>query len=62
MIQLPEHLKENYQAYCRHSGFDRSDCFEYLKWLRFFLDYCEKYNVTGEWSERTRPLRACQDA
>ena len=48
MIQLPGHLVVRYQAYCRGCGINDSDRANYLKWLSFFLDYSEKYQITGE--------------
>ena len=51
MIQLPGHLVTRYQAYCRSCGIMAADCADYLKWLRFFIDYCEKYRVSGKPSE-----------
>jgi len=52
MILLPGHLVANYQTYCRRCGVSDTDRAEYLKWLRFFLDFSEKYHVTGEDSQR----------
>lgn len=54
MIQLPGHLVARYQAYCRGCGINDSDRADYLKWLRFFLDFSEKYQITGEVETRIR--------
>jgi hypothetical protein len=52
MILLPGHLVENNQIYCRLCGIRDSDRADWLKWLRFFLDFSEKYHVTREDSQR----------
>ena len=52
MVQLPDHLIARYQAYCRGCGIKDAERADYLKWLRFFLDFSEKYQVTGEPDER----------
>ena len=54
MIQLPGHLLARYQAYCRGCGINEAERSDYLKWLRFFLNFSEKYHVTGEFDERIR--------
>lgn len=54
MIQLPGHLVVRYQAYCRGCRINDSDRADYLKWLRFFLDFSEKYQITGEVETRIR--------
>lgn len=54
MVQLPGHLVARYQAYCRGCGINDAERADYLKWLRFFLDFSEKYQVTGEPEERIR--------
>ncbi len=52
MILLPDHLAARYQAYCRGCGIMDADRAHYLKWLRFFMDFCEKYQITSEPDER----------
>ncbi len=54
MILLPEHLVESYQGYCQRSNISDNVRADYLKWVRFFLDFCEKYSVAGKDSERLR--------
>lgn len=54
MIFLPPHLFNQYRSYCASSGVKDSEVADYLKWLRYFLDFCEKYQVAGEEPERTR--------
>jgi len=48
MILLPPHLYNQYQAFCINSSVKDNVRADYAKWLRYFLDYCEKYNVTGD--------------
>ncbi|HZV81675.1 MAG TPA: hypothetical protein VFF53_05860 [Geobacteraceae bacterium] len=31
---------------------------DYLKWLRYFLDFCEKYQITVDEPERTRQFQS----
>lgn len=52
MILLPPHLYKQYHAYCSNSGMSDGDFNHHIKWLRYFLDYCEKYKVTGDDAER----------
>lgn len=54
MILLPPHLLKQYRSFCANSGVRENVLDEYLKWLRFFLDFCEKYQVAGEESDRIR--------
>ncbi len=54
MILLPGHLAVSYQGYCQRNNISDNVRTDYLKWVRFFLDFCEKYCVTGEDSERLR--------
>ncbi len=54
MVQIPRHLVARYQAYCRGCGINDADCADYLKWLRFFLDFCEKYQVLGDIDTRIK--------
>lgn len=52
MIQLPRHLVANYQTFCQRSGVMDVDRADYLKWLRYFLDFSEKYQVEGLEADR----------
>jgi integron integrase len=53
MILLPPHLYKRYQACCIKSGIRDSERADYVKWLRYFLDFCEKYHVAGEVTPRS---------
>jgi len=48
MILLPPHLYNQYQAFCIKNDVNDNERADYGKWLRYFLDYCEKYHVTGD--------------
>jgi integron integrase len=54
MVQLPGHLVSNYRAYCSQNEIKDIDHADYLKWLRYFFDFCEKYCVTGDEEVRVR--------
>ena len=54
MVQIPSHLVARYQAYCRGCGINDADCADYLKWLRFSLDFCEKYQIVGDVDTRIK--------
>src|SRR6266571_4815563 len=52
MHQPPSHLVIRYLAYIAKQGIASADVGEYQKWLRFFLDFSEKYQISGEASQR----------
>jgi len=54
MIQLPIQLVSAYRMYLCSRGVKNELLSDYLKWLRFFLDFCEKYKVEGDEVERIR--------
>jgi integron integrase len=47
MFQLSGLLADQYRTYLAKHGVGNGDFFDYLKWLRYFLDFSEKYHVTG---------------
>lgn len=53
MIQLPPHLFSQYRLFCADNGVNDNEFADYLKWLRYFLDFCEKYRITGDDAIRT---------
>jgi site-specific recombinase XerC len=53
MVQLPPHLFSQYRSFCADNGVNGSEFADHLKWVRYFLDFCEKYQVTGDDAERT---------
>lgn len=52
MIQLPPHLFKQYRTFCADSGVSDKEFADHLKWLRYFLDFCEKYQIMGNEKER----------
>lgn len=54
MILLPPHLFKQYRSFCSSSGVTENEYNDFLKWLRYFLDFCEKYQVAGNEPERLR--------
>jgi integron integrase len=54
MILIPHAVLTDYLAHIGKRGV-APDCFkEYKKWLRYFLDFCDKYPVPESKSERVR--------
>ncbi|HIJ80967.1 MAG TPA: integron integrase [Desulfuromonadales bacterium] len=54
MIQLADQLVSEYRLYLDSRGVKNELLSDYLKWLRFFLDFCEKHNIEGGESNRLR--------
>jgi len=52
MILLPPHLLKQYRSICADHGISDNEFVEHLKWLRYFLDFCEKYQISGDEAER----------
>ena len=53
MIQLPPHLCSQYRSFCADNGVNDNEFTDHLKWVRYFLDFCEKYRITGDDADRT---------
>ena len=43
MIRMPEELVRKYKAVLTETRIAPEERCEYLKWLRFYLDFCRKY-------------------
>jgi len=54
MFQLPDQLTTQYRELLATRGVKVELLGEYLKWLRFFLDFCEKYKIGGLAAGRLR--------
>jgi hypothetical protein len=54
MIQVPGQLLSAYRMYLGSRKVKNELLYDYLKWLRFYLDFCEKYKVEGDESDRLR--------
>ena len=52
MIKLADQLVTAYRMYLDGKGVKSELLSDYLKWLRFFLDFCEKYKIEGDESGR----------
>ncbi len=52
MIQLPPHLLKQYRSFCADNGVSDNEFADHLKWLRYFLDFCEKYQISGDDAQR----------
>ena len=54
MLQIPTLLFTNFCAHLVTKGISPDRFQEYKKWLHFFLDFCEKYQIEGDNSLRLR--------
>lgn len=54
MIQLPGQVVSGYRSHLMKRRVKEEDFADYLKWLRYFHDFCEKYRVNEEESHRVR--------
>jgi len=54
MIQLSVQLIDDFRNHLIERGLGDIKIEEYKKWLRFFLDFCDKYKVTGSESAQLR--------
>ena len=44
MLQIPQEILSKYESLLNKNGIQKGKSFKYRKWLRFYLDYCFKYN------------------
>ncbi len=58
MITIPNDVFTKYIAYLIKNGVPVSSHAEYKKWLRYYLDFCDKYPVSEARSERVRLFTA----
>lgn len=54
MIQLPGQVVSGYRSHLMKRRVKEEDFADYLKWLRYFHDFCEKHRVVGDESHRVR--------
>jgi len=54
MLNIPDNILVQYEAILKKKVSDVSDHRQYKKWLRYFMDFCDKYHVAGPESERVR--------
>jgi integron integrase len=58
MITIPNELITKYVVFLIKTGVPVSSHAEYKKWLRYYLDFCDKYPVPDAKSERVRLFTA----
>ena len=54
MLLVPNSVFNNYLAHLKKRGLPVEIFAEYKKWLRYYLDFCDKYPVPDNKSERVR--------
>jgi predicted CopG family antitoxin len=54
MILIPKDVFNDYAKYLANKSFSDVLQSEYKKWLRYYLDLCEKYPMPDSKSERVR--------
>jgi integron integrase len=54
MLLVPNSVFNNYLAHLKKRGLPVERFAEYKKWLRYYLDFCDKYPVPDSKSERVR--------
>ena len=54
MMLIPKDLYAQYLQYLKKNNVDDAIFQEYLKWLRYYLDFCAKYLITEDTTERMR--------
>jgi hypothetical protein len=45
MLQLPLALRADFDTCLRRAGIPKPAHVAYTKWLRYYLDFCQKYHV-----------------
>jgi len=46
MLPLPQALKQQFKALLKTKGVSQEKYYSYLKWLRYYLDFCHKYGFS----------------
>ena len=54
MNGIPAPLLTRFLYYLKHSRIPETNHSDYLQWLRYYLDFCDKYSPPGSNSERIR--------
>jgi hypothetical protein len=47
MLRIPNAVFDRYVTHLNQRGINAALHAEYKKWLRYFLDFCDKYPVPG---------------
>ena len=45
MKQIPSHIKILYDAHLKNKAISKRAHSHYRKWLRYYLDFCDKYHL-----------------
>ena len=56
MKQIPSNMKTFYGAHLKKKAIAKGVHFHYLKWLRYYLDFCEKYALEPSGKENVVPF------
>ncbi len=48
MIQIPSQILRQYKTFIAHKVVPQQEQYYYIKWLRFYLDFCHKYTFRQE--------------
>ncbi len=54
MFTIPHNVLVRYAAALTNNGITSTLCEDYKKWLRYYLDFCDKYPLPDDKSERVR--------
>ncbi len=54
MILIPKAVYARYLEYLKTNTIDEALFLEYVKWLRYYLDFCDKYHSTDDMCEQLR--------
>jgi integron integrase len=54
MLRIPNVVFDRYVAHLRNKGVPSGSFTEYRKWLRYFLDFCDKYPVPADKAGKVR--------
>jgi len=54
MLIIPNAVFDKFIEFIREKGFSADVLTDYKKWLRYYLDFCDKYPVPDSKSERVR--------
>jgi integron integrase len=54
MLNIPDHILPRYEAILKKKSMDVSRHADFKKWLRYFLDFCNKYPVPDSRPEQVR--------
>ena len=54
MLNIPDNILVQYEAILKEKVMDVSRHADYKKWLRYYLDFCAKYPVLSNRSDKVR--------